>query len=124
MRFAEFYENVRFDELEYTKQTPEGREVDYDVINDLIVFINNYDPFYRSKVIPLIAACVDLRNQHKKISIDLFKPVVKEGYKLYCAEYPIRELPDQLDDADLKKACSALLKDLSDEISAGKYKDF
>ena len=124
MLIRELFENTKFDELNYVKYTDDGREIDFDIIDDLIFFMNNDDDVYRKYTIPLIATCKTLLSNKKKITARVFKPAVITCYKLYAKQFPIRELPDELEKDTLMQLCKKLYMDLKDEIQSGKYKDF
>ncbi len=124
MLIRELFENAKFDDQNFVKYTDEGREVDFDIIDDLIFFMNNEDELYRKHIIPLIAKCKSLLKNKEKITASIFKPAINACYKIYITEYPIRELDDTLDSDTLRELCKKLYTDLKDEIQDGKYKDF
>jgi len=48
---------------------------------------------------------------------------MKECYKLYKKKFPIRELPDMLEEKVCKDACEKLHDETREHIQSGKYKD-
>jgi hypothetical protein len=123
MRLRELLEGTYFDEKHFVKQSENGRELDFDLNDDLIHFMHNDDHAYRRFVYPVIAKCVDSIDNKKKISSDLFEPAIKECYKLYVKKFPIRELPDSLDEETLHQVCDQLKEEFIEHHSDGKYKD-
>lgn len=123
MRLRELLESKFFNELHHVKQVEGGREIDYDLADDLIFFMNNDDHAYRRFLHPVIAKCTDAHKSKKKHKSSIFEPAVKSSYQAYVKKYPIRELPDTLDKDELEKICDKLHDEVHEHIADGKYKD-
>lgn len=123
MRVQELLENINFKDDKFVKHTGEKREIDYDLVEDLVHFLNNDDDIYRRHVYPVVTRCIDLIKVKKPVSKSLFGDLVKEGYKEYVKKFPIKELPNELDKKAFKEACSKMFKEVCDDIKEGKYKD-
>jgi hypothetical protein len=123
MRIQELLEGKFFNDLDYVKHGENGRELDYDLIEDLSYFMHNDDHAYRRHTHPVVVKGIDSLKHHKKVGASIFEPAVKECYKMYIRQYPIRELPDELDEETCKKVCDKLHEELKQHTEEGKYKD-
>ena len=123
MRIRELLENKYFKDLDFVKSTEKGREIDFDLVEDLTHFMNHDDDVYRRHVYPSIAKCVDSANHKRPINPDIFKPAVVSSYKLYVKKFPIRELPESLDDKTVNNICKKMQEDFKKHLADGKYKD-
>jgi len=123
MRIRELLEGKIFNDLDFVKQTGDKRELDYDLIEDLVYFMNNDDELYRREVYPAIVKCL-VGSKTKKIpEASIFRPAVEKSYKIYLQKFPIRELPENLDNELLSKVCKKMHEEVKQHISDGKYKD-
>jgi hypothetical protein len=124
MRITELLEGKNFDDLQFVKHKEDGgREVDFDVPDDLIFFMKNDDDVFRRIVYPSIAKCVDRIDANQKTNPSLFTHAVRESYKQYINKYPIRELPDSIDDETCNETCKKMHEEICKNHSEGKYKD-
>ena len=122
MRIHELLEGRFFDDSKFVKHNATGRELDYDLSEDLIHFMHNDDDVYRRSVYPAIAKCIDLVNAKKPTNSKLFKNSVEESYKEYVKRFPIKELQDTLDEKMCEEICSKMREDIIQHIKDGKYK--
>ena len=123
MRIRELLENKLFKDADYVKHTGEKREIDFDLCEDLTYFMNHDDDVYRRHLFPAVARLIDAHKAKKELSPSIFKPAVQKSYKIYISKFPIRELPDEIEDAVCEEVCSKMHEDISQHISDGKYKD-
>ena len=123
MRIRELLENKFFKDLDFVKSTEKGRELDFDLIEDLTHFMNYDDDVYRRHVYPSIANCLDRSNSNRSINPSIFKPAVESSYKLYVKKFPIRELPKSLDEKTINSVCKKMQEDFKQHLADGKYKD-
>jgi len=126
MRISDLLEGKHgkhFNELDFVKNSGEKRELDFDLIEDLIHFMNNDDHVYRRHTYPAIARCLDYKESKRPTKKEIFKPAVENSYKLYLEKFPIRELPDKLDNDLSEEICEKLHEEVLAHISDGKYKD-
>jgi hypothetical protein len=122
MRIHELLEGRFFDDSKFVKHTAEGRELDYDLSEDLIHFMHNDDDVYRRHVYPAISKCIDLVQSKKPTNLKIFKSSVEESYKQYIHQFPIKELPDHLDNKVCEEICDKIHEDIIQHIKDGKYK--
>jgi len=123
MRINELLENKHFKEDDFVQKNGEGREINFDLAEDLIHFMNQDDDVYRRHTYPAIANCMDKLESKRDPSINIFKPAVENSYKLYVKKFPIRELPDSLDEEMCKQICEKIHEDVIQHINDGKYKE-
>lgn len=122
MRIRELLENKLFKDDDFVTKTASGREINYDLAEDLIYFLNNDDSIYRRHLYPSITKCIGVLERKKKPAASIFKSAVEEGYKKYLEEYPIRELPSSIDDEVCEDICTKLRDEICKDVSEGKYK--
>jgi hypothetical protein len=123
MRINELLENKHFKEDDFVQKSGEGRELNFDLAEDLIHFMNQDDDVYRRHTYPAIANCVDKLESKRDPSIGIFKPAVENSYKIYVKKFPIRELPDSLDEELCKQICEKIHEEVVQHINDGKYKE-
>jgi hypothetical protein len=123
MRIRELLEGKQFNDLEFINREGEKDELNFDLPEDLSYFMHHHDQVYREHVYPVIAKCLHSIKQKKDIKPSVFEEPVKKAYSLYLKEYPIRHLPDDLDEDTLKKICEFLHSDFKKHVADGLYKD-
>lgn len=123
MRINELLEAKKFNDLDFVKKTEGNREIDYDLTEDLVFFMNNDDDTYRRHVYPSITKCLNNIKHKKDIAPSIFQDAVKESYKNYIEKFPIRELPESIDDKQLREVCEKMIEEVKSHHDDGKYKD-
>jgi hypothetical protein len=123
MRIRELLEGKDFDDSEFVTPSDKGRELNFDLAEDLMHFMHNDDDIYRRLLYPKIAVCLDHTEAKKSINPKIFKSAVEESYKLYIRKFPIRELPDEIDSELCEQVCDKMRDEFDEHISDGKYKD-
>jgi hypothetical protein len=123
MRIRELLESKFFKDDDFVTKTEEGREINFDLIEDLVHYMNTDDNVYRRHTYPGIAKCLDITERKKKPAAKIFKSAVEEGYKSYIREFPIRELPNSIDEKTCEEVCNKLREVVCQDIANGKYKD-
>jgi hypothetical protein len=122
MRIQELLEGKKFDDLEFVTKENGKRSINFDLVEDLIHFMNQDDDVYRRHTYPAIASCLDKMSGKHKPDTKMFEPAVKESYKIYTRKYPIRELPNEIDSKMCEQVCSKIHEEVLKHISDGKYK--
>lgn len=122
MRIRELLEGKFFKDDDFVTKNDDGREINFDLVEDLVHYLNTDDTVYRRHTFPGIAKCIDIRERKKKPAASIFKAAVEEGYKSYIREYPIRELPQNIDEETCKEVCDKLREVVCKDIEDGKYK--
>lgn len=121
MRIEELLENKQFKDSDFIKNTDNGREIDYDLKDDLIYFMNNDDHVYRRHFHPAISTCVDKINENGKVSPKIFKTAVENSYEAYTNKFPLRELPLRLDLETCEDICKSIFEEVKKHIDEGEY---
>jgi len=112
MRIVELFENTNFDEKEYINK--EEGKIDYDLAEDLVFYMNNDDDVYRRSVYPAVVKCLEAMKQKKSAKPSVFKQAAVECYKSYQEKYPIRSLPDTLDEDLCNEVCEKMFNEICD----------
>lgn len=123
MRIRELLETKDFNDLDFVKKTGDKDEIDYDLVEDLVFFMNNDDDTYRRHVYPAVSKCIRIIDANKEPSPSIFKSAVLDSYKNYIKEYPIRELPDDLDRETCEEVCSKMHEEVCKNHSESNSKD-
>jgi len=123
MRIQDLLEGKNFDDLEFVKQDGDKKEISYDLPDDLIHFMHNDDHAYRRHLFPAIARCMDQMSSKKPTNMNVFKPAVMHSFKLYADKFPIKELPNELDEKMCERICNKMHDDVIKDIKDGVYKD-
>ena len=98
MRIRELLENKDFNDLEFVKKNGHSEELDYDLVEDLIHYMNEDDDAYRRHIYPVVSKCINSMKANRKTDSSVFKNAVAECYKTYikkshgphtsCAHHP------------------------------------
>lgn len=83
-------------------------DLDFNLVDDLIEFINNNTEFYKEVYYPLVQK---LKNNYKynlPLSKASFVPVVKRAYEVYKDVYDLTQLPEKIELNDLSDVCNKL----------------
>lgn len=123
MLIRELFEGKFFKDQDYVTAKEGGREINFDLVDDLIHYMQNDDNAYRRHLYPSIARCIDIREAKKKPKASIFKSAVEEGYRLYVKKFPIRELPSFIDEEVCEEVCNKIREEVCKDIDDGKYKD-
>ena len=121
MRITDLLENAHFKSEEFVKQTDDGNEIDYDLVDDLVFYLNNDDDAYRRILLPAVHKFIDRQKADEDLKYTIFKTAVSNGYKEYIKQYPIRELPDTIDAKSWRATCKKLFDDISKDMEDGHY---
>lgn len=122
MRICELLEGKFFKDEDFVTKTEAGREINYDLAEDLIYFMNHDDTVYRRHLYPNIAKCINISERKKRPAASIFKQAVEESYKQYVKEFPIRELPENIEEKLCNDICDKLREAICKDIAEGKYK--
>lgn len=118
MRIQDLFENKIDDFVEYKDGKP---ELKFDLAEDLVYFMNHDDESYRRYLYPVIALCLKKSKNNESFSPAIFKKAASECYKNYTKQFPIRELPENLDEKLTKSVCDKLHEEFTQHIKDDKY---
>lgn len=123
MRIRELLEGKQFNDLDWISVDGDRRELAYDLAEDLVYFMNEDDDVYRRYVFPSVAKCVNRIKENQKTTHSIFKNAVEESYKEYIRKFPIRQLPDSIEEKICNEVCEKIHEEVCRHYSEGKYKD-
>ena len=126
MRIRELFENVNstFDENKYISKNQKGDyEPNFDLVEDLVHFMNEDDEMYRRHLYPAVSKVLLSLSGNKKVDRSVFEKAVEECYRSYTKKFPIRYIPDELDQGLREETCSKLFDNVKKDFEEGKYKD-
>lgn len=123
MRIRELLEGKKFNDLDFVKKGEDGEGIDYDLTEDLVFYMNNDDDVYRRHVYPTVAKCIDKLESNQSFKSSLFTNAVKESYRTYIKQFPVRHLPQDIDDEICKEVCEKMHEEICQSHSDGKFKE-
>jgi hypothetical protein len=124
MRLRELLEGNFFKDTDFVKHEDDGqRVIDYDLAEDIAHYMDHDDHCYRRYTYPALAKFLDMKEGKGHPKPAIFKEAVKDAYKVYVRKFPIRELPDELDEDTVKQVCELLYDEHDQHHAEGKYKD-
>ena len=122
MRIKELLESTTY-EIDSYAPDKDQYGLDFDLVEDMAFFMNHDDDTYRRHVYPAVVKCVKKIKLGSPVDSSIFEEVTSECYKEYVKKYPIRQLPDVLDEEITSNICEKFYKDLCKHIEDGKYKN-
>lgn len=124
MRINELLEGTLFKDTDFVSPQEDGkRDINFDLVDDLTHFMENDDDVYRRHVHPIVSKFIEMHKASKECSANMFKPAAEKSYQLYIRKFPIRELPDHIDEKICKEVCDKIFEDLKQHIANDKYED-
>ena len=123
MRIRELLEGKKFNDLDFVKKDGDKTDIDYDLTEDLVFYMNNDDDIYRRVVYPSVVTCTDRLESNRKTNPSIFTNAVKESYKQYLKKFPMRQLPLDIDEEVCKEACEKMHEEICQHHSDGNLKD-
>jgi hypothetical protein len=101
------------------------KENDFDLVDDLVHFINNNSEFYKEIYLPVVNKFATVHKSHMSPKVSVFAPVVRQAYEYYkqFVEHnnPEVNLPEQLRQEDFIKTCNSLYQQQKDYIEKGSH---
>lgn len=110
MRIRELLEGKKFNDLDFVKKDGDKTDIDYDLTEDLVFYMNHDDDVYRRVVYPSVVTCTDRLEKNQSTTPSIFTNAVKESYKQYLKKFPMRQLPQDIDEEVCKEACEKMLE--------------
>jgi len=120
MRITDLFEHKLEGFVEYKNGEA---ELQFDLAEDLVYFMNHDDESYRRHLYPTIATCLHKHKKNESIRPGIFKKAATDSYQKYLQQFPIRELPECLDDKLIREVCGKLHEEFCKHIDEDKYKD-
>lgn len=123
MRITELLEGKQFNDLDFIKKDGDKSTIDFDLVEDLMFFMNNDDDTYRRHVYPAVADCIECIENNRSTKPSMFKDAVTKSYQNYIKKYPVRDLPDNLEGELFEETCKKFYEEVCTQHSNGKHKD-
>jgi hypothetical protein len=123
MRIRELLEGKKFNDLDFVKKDGDKTDIDYDLTEDLVFYMNNDDDVYRRVVYPSVVTCTNRLESNRKTNPSIFTNAVKESYKQYLKKFPMRQLPLDIDEEVCKEACEKMHEEICQNHSDSNLKD-
>lgn len=98
------------------------KDLGYDLMDDLMFFMNNDPAFYRKKYFPAMLKFDKYCDQGKTIGPRGFEPLVKYAYECYQNKFPVEGLEPELDEEVCEKICNEIHKNETKNCEDGVYK--
>jgi hypothetical protein len=86
-------------------------------------FMENDDDVHRRFVHHAVADFVKLKKNNSSPKPSVFKEAAKNSYKRYIQKFPLRELPDELDEDVCSQVCDRMYEEVSKQIENGRHED-
>jgi len=102
MKIIELFEDFQLPSEKKDDKLP------FDLKDDLEFFMRNDDDFYRRHYYPHIIKCKNYMESGKNLGPRAFKKLVNHAYECYTKKFPVRQLPDSLEEDIVNKICSKL----------------
>ena len=113
MRIRDLVENIAI-------ELDNDDKLDFDLIDDLLFYMNHDDETYRRHTYPSIVKYKNSIDKGEETDHLLFGSAVKHAYKNYCEEFPVKELPEVLSKQTMHKICHKLHDECGEHIKDGK----
>jgi hypothetical protein len=101
-----------------------GDDLNYDIVEDVVVFMRNDPMFYRKQYFPAISKMADLTRAGEKCNKhSLLSNMIEQGITEYCRKYKVSEMPDEVFTLeDRHTLMSKIFSEEMEEIQKGEYK--
>jgi|TARA_B110000503_G_scaffold7367_1_gene9979 hypothetical protein len=112
---------MRIDEFTNATMTP---RFDYDIVDDVTVFMRNDPMFYRKSLFPAVSKMADLHRAGKPVDKHkCLSDVVEEALGAYCKKYNIADQADgPFNDSDRDQIIDKIFGEEMEQIKKGDYK--
>lgn len=103
---------------------PEDNRFDFDLIDDVSVFMRNDPVFYRKQFFPTISSMADMYRAGKPINKSkCLGAMVETALDSYCKKYDIAKLPDEIfTNHDRTSIIDKVFSEEMAQIKRGEYK--
>lgn len=86
----------------------EQAQHEFDLIDDVVFFINNDPEFYRTIYFPLVSKFTDALKKGRTPSANAFKTIAEKAYDQYKEKFDVENLSPNLSPEELKDICVKL----------------
>ena len=99
-------------------------KLNFDVVDDVCVFVRNDPMFYRKSFFPTMSKIADMHRAGKEINMqECMSGMVESAVNAYCKKFDLARMPDEIftqDDRD--RIINKLFSEEMEQIKRGEYK--
>jgi hypothetical protein len=108
--------------VEFTESV--DKELPFDVVEDVVVFMRNDPQFYRKSFFPAFSKVADLHRAGKPIDQNkCLGDMVERALEGYCKKFNVARMPDEIFNNDDRQAIiDRVFSEEMEEIKKGEYK--
>jgi hypothetical protein len=103
---------------------PGENKLNFDVVDDVCVYMRNDPTFYRKSFFPTMSRIADMHRAGKEINAqECMSGMIESGLNSYCKKYKVASIPDEVftqDDRD--RIIDKLFSEEMEQIKQGEYK--
>ena len=98
--------------------------VNFDIVEDAVIFMRNDPQFYRSQYFPAITHLADLHRAGKPYKAsEIINPMIEKGCGAYTKQYNIANSPEEVfSEIDRRNILQKIYDEEIKQIKAGEYK--
>jgi len=98
--------------------------IDFDLVEDAIIFMKNDPMFYRKDYFPTVAKMADYYRENSSYDpTPLLQPMITRGINSYCKKYKLANMPDDIFHEDHRqRLLNKVREDEIKQIEKGDYK--
>jgi len=102
----------------------EQPKLNYDVVDDVAVFMRNDPMFYRKQFFPAVSKMADMHRAGKPlVQADCLGEMVERALEAYCNKYKIASMPDEVfTNEDRSCIMDKIFSEEMEQIKKGEYK--
>ena len=112
---------MNIDELLNNKQDKHKKELGYDLMDDVMFFMNNDPDFYRKRYFPTMLKFDRYCKEGKKVNPKAFEKLVQEAYGIYREKFPVEGLEAKLETEICEKICRQIHEQETKNCEEGMY---
>jgi len=111
---------MRIDEF---SQQPENK-FNFDVVDDVCVFVRNDPMFYRKSFFPTMSKIADMHREGKEINAhECMSEMIENALNSYCKKFKVADMPDEVfTQDDRTRIIDKLFSEEMEQIKKGEYK--
>lgn len=94
--------------FEIFSQHIEEKKIDFDLVDDVIYFMNNDPEFYRKEYFPFLTKFQHHCDKGNQVSPKAFFPVVSRAVDQYKTKFPVDGLEEAMNENQISEICEKL----------------
>jgi hypothetical protein len=109
------------DKLLPSNTTDNKNDLGYDLMDDLVFFMNNDPEFYRKRYYPTMLKFNKFCKSHRRVAPRGFMNLVSEAYEVYRNKFQVEGLNAKLDKEMCEKICKHIHEQETKNCKEGMY---